>query len=148
MSCHFLWGIWWKEVRGVGWWIQVAGWAEFWSTNGLEHHGCSCRCWSTRPRGLSGSQSGVVLCWSWWGWFFWAFPWVIVADIENIATHSDNIKNTLKQNTWSFWSRYWKDWPAGPSHCQRLYAPRWNSPWEAHLEIFAPESQSDIWRIF
>ena len=130
MSCHFLWGICWKEVRGVGWWIQVAGWAEFWSTNGLQLHGCSCRCWSTRPWGLSGSQSDVVLCWSFFGLFLESLL-PILKTLPHLLTTSKTLWN--KTLFLDFWCGYERDWPACPSHCQRLCAPHWSSPWWRYL---------------
>ena len=49
MSCHFLWGIWWK---GAG--VDGSRWRAELNFGRLMVSSCCC-CWSTRPRGLSGS---------------------------------------------------------------------------------------------
>ena len=98
MSCHFLWGIWWKEVGGEvdgSRWLAELNFGRLMDSSttaaaaaGLQGLGACLGRSLVRCRG---DFDGAAL-------IFWAFPSFIVTDIQNISTHHDNMKNTLKQN--------------------------------------------------
>ena len=76
-----------------------------------------------------GACLGLSLVW----WSFWRL--FLAALLQILKKHYHTTLKTLWNKTLflDFWCGYERDWPACPSHCQRLCAPHWSSPWWRYL---------------